>query len=63
VKHLILMLSRDNDFKFFKTSFISLIDKILILDEKDLMIKSVYSLVSKFFNELSKQGDKLNQSK
>ena len=63
MKHLILMLSRDNDFKFFKTSFISLIDKILILDEKDLMIKSVYSLVSKFFNELSKQGDKLNQSK
>ena len=50
-------------FKFFKCSFVSLIDKILVLEEKDQMIKSLYSLISKFFGELSKQQEKLNGSK
>lgn len=50
-------------FKFFKCSFVSLVDKILVLEEKDQMIKSLYSLISKFFGELSKQQEKLNGSK
>ena len=50
-------------FKFFKCSFVSLVDKILVLEEKDQMIKSLYSMISKFFGELSKQQEKLNGSK
>jgi hypothetical protein len=50
-------------FKFFKCSFVNLVDKILVLEEKDQLIKSLYSLIYKFFGELSKQQDKLNGSK
>ena len=42
------------NFKFFKTSFISLIDKILVIEQKDQMIKNIYSLIGKFFQELLK---------
>ena len=49
-----LVLIMTASFKFFKTSFINLVDKILVIEEKDLMIKNVYSLFSKFFVELSR---------
>ena len=39
----------NKNFKFFKTAFINLIDKILVIEEKDQMIKNVYSLFAKFF--------------
>lgn len=41
-------------FKFFKSSFIALIDRVLVIEEKDQLIKHVYTLLSKFFGELSK---------
>ena len=49
-----LVLIMTASFKFFKTSFINLVDKILVIEEKDQMIKNVYSLISKFFVELSR---------
>ncbi len=39
-------------FKFFKTAFLTLIDKILVIEEKDQLIKNVYTLISKFYSEL-----------
>ena len=41
-------------FKFFKTAFLALIDRVLVIEEKDQLIKHVYTLISKFFGELSK---------
>ena len=46
-KHLVQIMNKN--FKFFKTAFINLIDKILVIEEKDQMIKNFYSLFSKFF--------------
>ena len=51
-RHLVQLMHKH--FKFFKTSFINLVDRILVLEEKDHLIKNVYSLISKFFAELSK---------
>jgi hypothetical protein len=53
----------NKNFKFFKTAFINLIDKILVIEEKDQMIKNVYSLFAKFFLELHKAHSQLNPSK
>ncbi len=61
VKQLIRIMC--NHFKFFKSALINLVDKILVLDEKDHMIKPLYSLISKFFTELMKQHEKLNTGK
>jgi hypothetical protein len=61
VKHLVQMMCRQP--KFFKSAFIGLVDKILCIDEKDQIIKSLYTLISKFFSELLKQQEKLNPSK
>jgi hypothetical protein len=41
-------------FKFFQTSLINLVDKILVLEEKDQLIKNVYILFGKFYSELIK---------
>ena len=37
-------------FKYFKTAFILLVDKILVNEEKDKVIHGVYTLISKFFH-------------
>ncbi len=51
-RHLVKMMSEN--FKFFKSSFLTLIDKILVIEEKDQLIKNVYTLISKFYIELLK---------
>ncbi len=53
----------NKNFKFFKTGFINLIDKILVIEEKDQMIKNVYTLFAKFFQELYKAQAQLNPRK
>lgn len=60
-KHLVSIMNKD--FKFFKTAFINLVDKILVLEEKDLLIKNLYGLLAKFFAELSRVYAQLNQGK
>jgi hypothetical protein len=44
----------EKSFKFFKTSFLQLIDRVLVIEEKDQLIKNLYTLLSKFFGELAK---------
>ena len=41
-------------YKYFKTSFTTLLDKVLIIEEKDTHIKGVYKLIDRFYLELSK---------
>lgn len=60
-RHLVSIMSKD--FRFFKSAFINLVDKILVLEEKDLMIKNLYSLLAKFFAELARVQAQLNQGK
>ncbi|CDW89230.1 at hook motif family protein [Stylonychia lemnae] len=52
VKALIQIMHRY--FKYFKHSFLNLLDRIICLDEKDSMIKGVYKLLEKFYSEMSK---------
>ena len=52
IKDMISLMTKH--FKFFKTALINLIDRILTLEEKDQIIKSLYTLISKFFSELNK---------
>ena len=40
-------------YKHFKLSFLALIDKILIVDEKDHMIKGLYKLLERFYLEIN----------
>ena len=52
VRDLVAIMERS--FKFFKTSFMQLIDRVLVIEEKDQMIKNIYTLFSKFFGELGR---------
>ena len=51
-------------FRYFKTAFLALIDKIILLEEKEKHLRGVYNLLSKFFHELAtlKPENKLNPS-
>ena len=60
-RHLVSIMNKN--FRFFKTAFISLIDKILVIEQKDQLIKNVYTLIAKFFQELFKVQAQLNPSK
>jgi hypothetical protein len=50
-------------FKFFKSSFLLLIDKIVVLEEKDVYVKGLYKLLECFFQEISKNLAQLDFSK
>jgi hypothetical protein len=57
-RHLVNIMSKD--FKFFKTALLNLIDRILVIEEKDQILKNLYTLLSKFFNEVSRVQAQLN---
>eukprot|EP00347_Sterkiella_histriomuscorum_P002311 403368647 len=60
VKTLINMMHKY--YKCFKMSFLELLDKIIVFDEKDHQMKGLYKLLEKFYNEISKNPN-LNLSK
>ena len=50
-------------FKFFKTAYIGLLDKILVLEERDQFIRKLYTLCGMFYQELKATYQKLNPGK
>lgn len=41
-------------FKYFKSAFLLLLDKILTIETKDNMIKGIYKLLERFYSEIAK---------